>query len=247
MPQIAVINRSTVVTARAINAMLPAFDRQWTRDLRPVWGVDAAEFTVVPANRAPPRNAWWLVFLDDSHQAHRQAYHDLTSEGLPISKVYARTLLKRGTSVSVGASHEAQARRVPNRRTPMRILVVDDNVDAAEMLADVLRLGDRVVEVAHDALEALSGVERFAPDAVVLDIGLPVMDGYELARRLRERESEHPGPRRLRLIALTGYGHETDRQRSADAGMDVHLLKPVDPVAIEAALANEPTPGTWPA
>ena len=106
MPQIAVINRSTVVTARAINAMLPAFDRQWTRDLRPVWGVDAAEFTVVPANRAPPRNAWWLVFLDDSHQAHRQAYHDLTSEGLPISKVYARTLLKRGTSVSVGASHE---------------------------------------------------------------------------------------------------------------------------------------------
>ena len=106
MPHIAVINRSNAVSARAIAAMLPAFEKQWVRDLRPVWGVDEATFTAVPANRVPPRGAWWLVFLDDSHQAHHLSYHDLTSEGLPIAKVHARTLLKRGASISVSASHE---------------------------------------------------------------------------------------------------------------------------------------------
>lgn len=106
MPHIAVINRSTVVSARAIAAMLPAFERQWARDLGPIWGVDEATLSLVRPNREPPRSAWWLVFLDDSNQAHRLAYHDLTDEGLPISKVYARTVLNRGASVSVSASHE---------------------------------------------------------------------------------------------------------------------------------------------
>ena len=144
---------------------------------------------------------------------------------------------------SVGASvRESPARRLPDQRAPMRVLVVDDNADAAELMADVLRIGDRVVEVAHDGPEALNAVERFAPDAVVLDIGLPIMDGYELARLLREWESGRPGGRRLRLIAVTGYGQETDRERSARAGMDVHLVKPVELADIEAALADQPTP-----
>ena len=106
MPHIAVINRSTVVTARAVDAMVRAFEKQWARDLRPIWGVDEASFTVVRPGREPRRGAWWLVFLDDTHQARRLAYHDLTSEGRPISKVFARTLLRRNASVSVGASHE---------------------------------------------------------------------------------------------------------------------------------------------
>ncbi len=106
MPEIAVINRSTVVTTRALATMVRAFEKQWARDLLPIWGVDEADLTIVPANRVPRRGAWWLVFLDDTHQAHKLAYHDLTSDGLPISKVFARTLLRRNASVSVGASHE---------------------------------------------------------------------------------------------------------------------------------------------
>lgn len=106
MPKIAVINHSTAVKPRALNAMVRAFEKQWARDLRPIWGVDEADLTLVPSNRSPPRGAWWLVFLDDTHQARKLAYHDLTNDGLPISKVFARTLLRRGRSISVGASHE---------------------------------------------------------------------------------------------------------------------------------------------
>jgi len=86
--------------------MLPALETQWARDLRPIWGVDEAGFSLVAADREPPRGTWWLVFLDDSRHARRLGYHDLTSEGLPISKVYARAALKRGASISVAASHE---------------------------------------------------------------------------------------------------------------------------------------------
>ena len=106
MPHIAVINRSSVVSARAIEGMLPALGTQWARDLRPVWGVDEVSFMVTPAGRTPPRGAWWLVFLDDSRHAGRLGFHDLTSEGLPIAKVYARAALIRGASISVAASHE---------------------------------------------------------------------------------------------------------------------------------------------
>ncbi len=117
-----------------------------------------------------------------------------------------------------------------------RIVVVDDNVDAADMLADALRAGGYVVAVAYAAAEALETIERFAPDVVVLDIGLPLMDGYELAKRLREREAARADGRRMRLIAVTGYGLDADRLRSVEAGMDVHLVKPVDLDALEAAV-----------
>lgn len=119
--------------------------------------------------------------------------------------------------------------------------MVDDNVDGAEMLAEALRVGDREVVVAHDGPEALRLASTFEPDAVVLDIGLPIMDGYEVARILRERETEHPRRRPMRLVALTGYGTDIDRQRSANAGMDVHLVKPVDFEALEAALVLDPS------
>jgi hypothetical protein len=106
MLRIAVLNESTVVSAAAVRAMLPALETQWNRDLRPVWGIDRATFVHVPRRRAPRRGAWWLVFLDDSDQAHDLAYHDLTDEGLPIAKVFVRTILADRASVSVGASHE---------------------------------------------------------------------------------------------------------------------------------------------
>ena len=106
MLRISVLNESTVVTEAAVGAMLPALATQWNRDLRRVWGVDRAGFAHVARRRAPRRGSWWLVFLDDSDQARALAYHDLTDEGLPISKVFVRTILAERASLSVGASHE---------------------------------------------------------------------------------------------------------------------------------------------
>jgi hypothetical protein len=107
MPQITVINESTVISDAQIQAMLPAFTQQWNQDLRPIWGVDTAEFTFqADKNQTPPAGNWWLVFLDDSDQAGALAYHDLTNEGLPISKVFVKTLQADNASVSVGATHE---------------------------------------------------------------------------------------------------------------------------------------------
>src|SRR5262249_11271765 len=92
MPQIAVINESTVAKDADVQNMLSAFDQQWNKDLLPVWGVDQATFKFVPKGTKPAAGSWWLVFLDDSDQAGALAYHDLTNEGLPISKVFVRTL-----------------------------------------------------------------------------------------------------------------------------------------------------------
>jgi hypothetical protein len=106
VPKIAVINESTVVHDLAIKSMLHAFGEQWNVDLRPVWGVDGATFALLPPAKVPPSGAWWLVFLDDSDQASALAYHDLTNEGLPISKVFVKTILADKASLSVGATHE---------------------------------------------------------------------------------------------------------------------------------------------
>jgi PAS domain S-box-containing protein len=103
-----------------------------------------------------------------------------------------------------------------------RVLVVDDNVDGAEMLAEALHaLGYRTA-VAHDGPQALQVAAEFEPEIALLDIGLPVMDGYELAGRLRGRLAN------LKLVAITGYGQETDRARARGAGFDEHLTKPID-------------------
>jgi len=113
-----------------------------------------------------------------------------------------------------------------------RLLVVDDNVDAAETIAKLLRLAGYDAECVYDGPSALEAVERRRPDVVVLDIGLPGMDGYEVARRLRARF------RRLPLIAVTGYGQDSDRSRSLQAGFDHHFTKPVDPLELELFIAK---------
>lgn len=117
--------------------------------------------------------------------------------------------------------------------TRPRVLLVDDNVDAVALLADALNQLGYSVRTAKDGPRALSEATDFDPEIAVLDIGLPVMDGYELARRLRER-----GATDLRLVALTGYGQEHDAHRARDAGFDVHLVKPVDITALMTAMAN---------
>jgi PAS domain S-box-containing protein len=125
------------------------------------------------------------------------------------------------------ATEEAVAARA-------KVLVVEDNPDAAQALAELLELWGHEVAVAVDGTAALRTVESFRPDVVLMDIGLPGMDGYELARRLRER----PDLRGARFIALTGYGQEADRRRSAEAGFDDHLTKPADPGLLRELLAN---------
>ena len=105
-----------------------------------------------------------------------------------------------------------------------RVLVVDDNEDAAEMLGEMLVLAGHVVLVKNDPITALESITEFQPQLAVLDIGLPGMSGYELAERLQQSEMG----KHCRLVALTGYGQEQDRRRSARAGFAHHLVKPVD-------------------
>jgi signal transduction histidine kinase/ActR/RegA family two-component response regulator len=116
----------------------------------------------------------------------------------------------------------------------VRVLVVDDNVDAAEMLAEALRVNGHVVGVAHDGLAALSLVGELDPDVALLDIGLPVMDGFDLAQRLKRRLSARPP----KFVAITGYGQPSDRARSKQAGFDEHLVKPIDLARLDAIVRS---------
>jgi signal transduction histidine kinase/CheY-like chemotaxis protein len=116
-----------------------------------------------------------------------------------------------------------------------RILVVDDNADAAQLLAETLRAVGHVTRVAHDGPAALRIASEFRPDAALLDIGLPVMDGYELARRLREQLGD------VQLVAITGYGQAPDKERAIDAGFDEHLVKPVQFERLHAVLNERPS------
>jgi CheY-like chemotaxis protein len=115
-----------------------------------------------------------------------------------------------------------------------RILVVDDNRDAAESLGMLLGMVGHEVRVAHDGLEACAAAEEFRPDVVLLDLGLPKLSGYEVARRLREAE----GGSDVLLVALTGWGQEEDRRRTREAGFDHHLTKPVELEQLRRLLAG---------
>jgi len=122
-----------------------------------------------------------------------------------------------------------------------RVLVVDDNVDAAESTGMILRFSGHDVQVAYSGQSALEMAVEYQPSVILLDIGLPEMDGYEIARRLRQR----PQLSKVWLIALTGYGQDSDRQRSQEAGFDYHMVKPIDSEKLEeliAKLMKEPRP-----
>jgi CheY-like chemotaxis protein len=120
------------------------------------------------------------------------------------------------------------------KAAPRRVLIVDDNEDAANSLAMILELGGHATASVYTAADALRRAAAFRPDIVLLDIGLPGMDGYEVAQKLREL----PGLRDIRLIAVTGYGRSDDRARARDAGFDDHLTKPVDYAVLERTLAG---------
>ena len=156
----------------------------------------------------------------------------------------------KGSEFEIRLPHAPSVQRTDGRsplevsRTPpvpeppagaRRVLVVDDNEDAAEMLCELVGSKGYQARVAYDGPSALRLAETFAPDIAFLDIGLPVMDGYELACRLREM----PGLTSIRLIAVTGYGQESDRQKSRQAGFDHHLVKPVDLTDVETVLRRD--------
>jgi CheY-like chemotaxis protein len=115
-----------------------------------------------------------------------------------------------------------------------RVLVVDDNLDNAESLSMFVRLLGHEVETAHDGLQAIEVAQRFGPDLVLLDIGLPKLDGYEVAQRLRAEGT----CKAACLVAITGWGRDEDSERAKDAGFDHHLTKPVDPAVLEKLIAE---------
>jgi signal transduction histidine kinase/ActR/RegA family two-component response regulator len=156
-----------------------------------------------------------------------------SSEGVGKGSEFVVRLPGLGTEADQGPSRESLP---PCSAAARRILIVDDNVDAAESLALLLRLSGHEVRLAHNGPEALQEVEAFQPEVVLLDIGLPGMSGYEVARSLRQ----HSASRQVMLIAVTGYGQE-DRRRSEEAGFDHHLTKPVDPEGLQRLLAAADT------
>jgi len=115
----------------------------------------------------------------------------------------------------------------------LRILVVDDNRDAADMLAMLLELSGHETHMAHDGVEAVEAATTLQPDVILLDLGLPRLNGYEAARQIREHQAQ---PGRPLLVALTGWGQDEDRRRTEEAGFDAHLVKPVDEAALRALL-----------
>jgi CheY-like chemotaxis protein len=169
-----------------------------------------------------------------------------SSEGLDRGSEFVVTLPAHAGAEP--AKHSETAPRTDAAAQPERVLVVDDNRDAAELVAAVLSSAGHDVSVAHDALQALSLIARLKPGVVVLDIGLPVMDGYELASRIREAFGENSP----RLVAVTGYSLDEDRARSRDIGIDIHLVKPVDvqklieAVGARSAALEHPEPITPP-
>lgn len=114
----------------------------------------------------------------------------------------------------------------------MKIVLADDNRDSADSMGMLLGAMGHDVHVAYDGAEALETAGRVRPEVVLLDIGMPKMDGFECARSIRSQ----PWGARTILIALTGWGQEEDKRRTQEAGFDRHLTKPVDPAALEGAL-----------
>jgi len=122
----------------------------------------------------------------------------------------------------------------PSKASPRRVLIVDDNEDAANSLAMILKLSGHETASVYTAMDALQRAVSFRPDVVLLDIGLPGMNGYEVAQKMREL----PGLAGIRLVAVTGYGRSDDRLRARDAGFDDHLTKPVEFAVLDRALTG---------
>jgi PAS domain S-box-containing protein len=164
------------------------------------------------------------------HGGRVEAYSEGPNRGSEfVIRLPALPDARRGRTAAEAEPAAGPPDSVPARR---RVLVVDDNVDAADSLALVLRLEGQDVCVAHDGAKALEVAGTFRPDLVFLDLGMPGMDGYEVARRLRQQ----PGLEQVVLVALTGWGQAEDRRRTHEARFDHHLTKPADPQVLRRLL-----------
>jgi PAS domain S-box-containing protein len=141
------------------------------------------------------------------------------------------------------APQEGPAEPAPTPETqtqPVRVLIVDDKLDVANMLSQLVAVTGHDVRTAGDGQQAIDVAEQFRPDVILMDLGMPRMDGYEAARRIRQQD----WGRRIRLVALSGWGQESDKQRSKEAGFDDHLVKPPDPADLQRVLEVEQPPAS---
>lgn len=198
---------------------------------------DSVEISIRDSGAGIPPEMLPRVF-DMFTQVHRCADRkpggrvEARSEGLGRgSEFIVRLPLAEGASCG---ANQASPPRVGGSLARQRILIVDDNHDSAESVAVLLKLLGADVYIAFDGPGALAGIDRYQPDVVLMDIGLPGMDGYEVARRIRQR----PELDCLTLIAITGWGQVEDRLRSRAAGFQHHLVKPADPSALQALLVE---------
>jgi len=206
-------NVSEIHMLRTISELQGAFQHRVTlldQAFRELIGVQHSDYKLTLANS-----------LVEKHGGTIEAH----SAGLGMgSEFVVRLPLARETQMV----ERPPARRPSPTRPPQirrRVLVIDDSVPTAQSMARVLELWNHEVRICYDAVSALKVAQEFQPEVVLSDISLPQMDGYELARQLRQL----PGMDKSLLIAITGHGHDDDRQRSSEAGFDQHLLKPVSP------------------
>lgn len=156
---------------------------------------------------------------------------EVVSDGVGLGSEFTVTLPRvdtGGSTISSAAPGPADA------ASGLKVLVIDDNPDAASTLAALLRLDGHAAHVVHDGRDGLEAALQLHPDVVITDIGLPGLDGYELAKRIRSAYGENF----IQLIALTGFGREEDQRRAYAAGFDAHLTKPVDPKLLQQLLAT---------
>jgi two-component system CheB/CheR fusion protein len=158
---------------------------------------------------------------------------EVASDGAGRGSEFTIRLPRLAVDASAPAAARPAAWEAPSGPA-RRVLVVDDQPDSTDSLALLLRLRGHEVSTAADGPGAVDEFLRSKPEVVFLDLGLPGMSGYDVARRLRAM----PEGRDVRLVAVTGYGTEADRERTRAAGFDLHLAKPVDPPAVEALLAS---------
>ena len=140
-------------------------------------------------------------------------------------------MLANNQMADVNIDTSPSVKTTPQR---FRILVVDDNHDSALSLAMMLSIMGHETRTAHDGESAVVTAETFRPEVVLLDIGLPKLNGYEVAQRIREQSWGTS----MYLIAVTGWGQDEDRQRSSEVGLNMHMVKPVEPSALEKLLAS---------
>ena len=165
----------------------------------------------------------WLVELHDGTVEAR-------SEGQGSEFIVRLPALTSPTFINTPRPNDART-----DTTARRILVVDDNRDAAVSLGMLLKLMGHETLTAHDGLEAIDVAQEFQPDLILLDIGMPKLNGYDTARRIRAKT----WGQQIRLIALTGWGQDEDKRKSFEAGFNAHLVKPVDPTALNKVLRDE--------